>query len=412
MQLFKGSVRNCQLVTTLGTRQWPVEVRAVRYEADRSVWAHLELHDIRHRLVHFAQQRARVELRQELIEAIPLPLSLRDDKGRFVRVNRAFEDWHDVRRAQVLGRTPSDVLPASVTLAFARCDKLALANGEPVDEELELRPSDGVVRNVQLRVHAIRQHGALLGIIAIEADVTRLREQEGLLTVLHRRLDRVSASMIDAQERERRRVAQDLHDDVGQVLTALKLAVDSLAQGAAPAQTQDLRHVAYLIDESLHRVRDVTANLYPHVLDDLGLEPALGWLIERFVRPALPDVSMRCRLERKRTLQDIELCAFRVVQEALTNVVRHSRATRAGVLVEDRSGCLHIEVLDNGSGFETGASWFVAPGRNSLGLASMQQRVEELDGYMQLESTVGSGTSIRVRLPWPAADAATEGGAA
>ena len=131
--------------------------------------------------------------------------------------------------------------------------------------------------------------------------------------------------MIDAQEDERRRIARDLHDQVGQILTALKLQLSSLARrDRIDMPALALATSIDLAEEALRHTRDLSASLHPHLLDDLGLEPALNWLLDRFIRPSIPRVELRCRLAPARGPADIELVAFRVVQEALTNVVRHA----------------------------------------------------------------------------------------
>ena len=146
--------------------------------------------------------------------------------------------------------------------------------------------------------------------------------------------------------------------------------------------------------------RPSTASLHPHLLDDLGLAPAMRWLIDRFIRPSLPQVELSCEMEPERGAAATELVAFRVVQEALTNVVRHAQATRAGVHLKTHDGQLSIEVFDDGEGFDAGNTWFDLQRRTSIGVASMRERVAELGGDFQIDSTPGAGTRLRAWLPW------------
>jgi signal transduction histidine kinase len=207
--------------------------------------------------------------------------------------------------------------------------------------------------------------------------------------------------MIDAQEEERRRIARELHDQVGQILTALQLQLGSVAKrGAIEDAAASLMLAREFADEALRHTRDLSASLHPHLLDDLGLEPALNWLVDRFIRPLVPDVELRCRLQPPRGSQQAELVAFRVVQEALTNAARHSQATRIGVILEVEVGTLSIEVIDDGVGFEGGAAGVEAKRGTSLGLAAMHDRVAELGGDLEMHSTPGIGTRIRATLPW------------
>jgi two-component system, NarL family, sensor histidine kinase UhpB len=155
-----------------------------------------------------------------------------------------------------------------------------------------------------------------------------------------------------------------------------------------------------LAEEALRHTRDLSASLHPHLLDDLGLLAAMRWLIDRFIRPSIADVELRCVLAPSRGPQASELVAFRVVQEALTNVIRHASASRVGVILETVDGQLAIEVLDDGVGFAAGETWFDLQRATSLGMTNMRDRVSEIGGELRVESTAGVGTSLRVRLPW------------
>jgi two-component system sensor histidine kinase UhpB len=246
-----------------------------------------------------------------------------------------------------------------------------------------------------------RGNGGQVGTVAVQTDITALVDNEAQLSESNAKLSQLAMQMLNAQEEERRRLARDLHDEVGQILTALKLQLSSLAKrGHIEAPAAVLVAPIDLIEEALAHTRNLSASLHPHLLDDLGLEPTLNWLADRFIRPSLPQVDLRCRLLPERGPAAIELVAFRVVQEALTNVVRHANATRAGVLLESHHGNLTIEVIDDGVGFEAGNTWFDLLRSASVGLSSMRDRVAEVGGDMQLDSAVGQGTSLRVRLPW------------
>ena len=347
------------------------------------------------------QLRDQLLFNEQLIDAIPLPLSLRSPQGEFMLVNRAFEEKHAVRREKVLGLHVRKALPAFDAAAIAEMDARAVDAAEPVEEFFHVL-NDHVDRHVLVRVLALRRaDDSVLGTVGIQTDVTALRRKEAQLIEINSKLSQLSVKMIDAQEDERRRIARDLHDQVGQILTALKLQLASLAR----RPRIDNPAVAFatpidLAEEALRHTRDLSASLHPHLLDDLGIEPALNWLIDRFIRPSVPQVELRCRLDPARGPAASELVAFRVVQEALTNVVRHAGATRAGVMLESANGQLTIEVIDDGVGFDAGLSWFDLQRTTSLGVTSMRDRVQEIGGDLHMDSRPGAGTSLRVHLPW------------
>nr|WP_255429583.1 histidine kinase [Ramlibacter albus] len=341
------------------------------------------------------------EYHEQLIDAIPLPLGLRAADGTFMRVNTSFERRNGVSRDEVDGKAVDQVIGPARARMVAEMDTRALASNEAVECELDLSDARNE-QYVQFRLQALRRRdGSVLGLVGVSNDITALRIKERELQRNNERLHRLSNQMLVAQEDERRRIARDLHDQVGQILTALKLQLGSLAKrptiddpAAAMVTPVDL------VEEALRSTRDLSASLHPHLLDDLGLERALQWLVERFIRPAIPNIELRCRLDPPRAEAGLELVAFRVVQESLTNVVRHAQATRVGVILEAGEGELAIEVMDDGVGFDLprdGTAQAV-----SLGLAGMEERVSEFGGEFAMESTRGVGTRLRVSLPWKA----------
>jgi two-component system sensor histidine kinase UhpB len=271
----------------------------------------------------------------------------------------------------------------------------------PIDEDFEIDDELGH-RHVQVRVQALRtEDGSVAGTIGIQTDVTTLHRKEQQLIESNAKLSQMTMRLLNAQEEERRNIARDLHDQVGQILTALKLQLSSLARSERIERpTTAMAIPTELAEEALRATRDLSAALHPHLLDDLGLESALGWLADRYIRPSKIRVDLRCELHPTRASATIELVAFRVVQEALTNVVRHARASRVAVLLESIDEYLAIDVLDDGVGFNAGAGWFDLQRNSSLGMSSMHDRVTEVGGQMWVESTVGSGTRVHVQLPW------------
>lgn len=212
------------------------------------------------------------------------------------------------------------------------------------------------------------------------------------------RLSELASQLIASQENERRVVARELHDQIGQILTALHM---QLAAHRARTADTALDGPIELADEALMHARDLTAALHPHILDDLGLNAALNWQINRYVLPSLGEVRLKCDLSPERADPAIELVVFRVVQEALTNVVRHAKASSAEVELNTRDGWLQLDVADDGEGFRAGDTWFDRHRQTSIGVASMRERVEERGGHFDIDSAPGMGTRLRVLLPWP-----------
>ncbi|HEX6511746.1 MAG TPA: sensor histidine kinase [Chloroflexota bacterium] len=211
-----------------------------------------------------------------------------------------------------------------------------------------------------------------------------------------------STKLLLAQENERRALARELHDEVGQLLTCLSLLLHR-AQVDRNAQPMLLKEARGLVDKLHAYVHDLTLNLRPPLLDDLGLNPALNALIDRFQRQT--DIAVMFREESlpEPLPTEVRTAAYRIVQEALTNVARHAGVSSAGVAVAARGTRLHVRVLDSGAGFDVDQ---IAVGQG--GLAGMRERAELLGGRLDVQSAPGKGTRIFALLPLASDDQAPD----
>src|SRR5213082_208046 len=203
-----------------------------------------------------------------------------------------------------------------------------------------------------------------------------------------------SRKLIEAQEAERRAVARELHDDFGQVLTALKLHLQR--------RDRDDAETIALVDSAIARMRELAHDLRPPLLDEFGLEASLRWYVEREATRAGLDFRLALAPFARRPPIAVETTCFRIAQEALTNVVRHAQARLVEVELSEANGTLLLTVRDDGQGFDVGAARRRAARGGSQGLLSMQERVTLADGDLDIDSTPSRGTAIRARLPLPA----------
>jgi signal transduction histidine kinase len=213
-------------------------------------------------------------------------------------------------------------------------------------------------------------------------------------------LHHLSAKLITAQEEERRTIARELHDEVGQVLTAIKveLAVAQHAIESTGGQAGVLSDARSITDGALQTVRDLSHLLHPALLDDLGLPDAVAWHVRGLARRyGLRAEVLHDRMEERLT-SEIEVAAYRIIQEALTNVVKHSHATSCRVYLQRLSNTLLITVEDDGTGFDA-TEINRADGRRGLGLIGIRERVVQLLGTLRLETAPSKGTRITVELP-------------
>ena len=200
---------------------------------------------------------------------------------------------------------------------------------------------------------------------------------------------------VQAQEAERRRLARELHDETGQALTSILLGLTAVER----AESAEEAHVAAgelreLVVETLQSVRRLAVELRPSALDDFGLEPALRRLGQTVKENGALDVQVETRLGSERLLPEVETAVYRIVQEALTNVVKHAAAERVSIVVTRMPERLTVMIEDDGSGFDPAAR----PGEG-LGLLGMRERVQLLDGSLAIETQRGSGTTLIIELP-------------
>jgi PAS domain S-box-containing protein len=211
------------------------------------------------------------------------------------------------------------------------------------------------------------------------------------------RLQALSMDLVAVQEAERRRIGLELHDEVGQLLTGLKLQLDALPGLTRAEVKRRLGEVHQLLDETMERVRELSQNLRPSVLDDLGLLPALVSYFRRYSRQTGVQVQFEhCGVERRRFDPEVESAAYRIVQEALTNVARHARVRVVHVECWADEHRLGVQVTDDGPGFDAHA--VLAEGR-TRGLAGMRERAALLRGRLIVESAPGNGCRLVGELP-------------
>ncbi len=208
----------------------------------------------------------------------------------------------------------------------------------------------------------------------------------------------LSASLLQAQETERRALSRELHDEVGQSLSAVLVELRNLSAGLATRPAEQLRsHVEIikeLLENTIRVVRNMALLLRPSMLDDLGLVPALRWQAREVSKHTSMDVNVTTELASDNLPDEHKTCIYRVVQEALHNCSRHSRASRVDIRVEELSTGLSLTIRDDGVGFDVEQS-------KGLGLLGIEERVARLGGRCRLNSKPGTGTVLDIDLPLP-----------
>ena len=321
-----------------------------------------------------------------LARALPIgALVLRD--GRIVTANPI--------AVQQLRLDPSDwsARPPAQLFADPAIADAALTGALPLPGSVQLRRGgnggDETFRAV-VGVHELRLDRRRFRVLLID-DLTDSDRLDARLQQQNRELLAVAGRLITVQEDERRTLSRELHDDIGQAITAIKLGVVSLAD-PDPSQREIVDEVVAIADATVAKLRDLSMLLRPPQLDTLGLEAAVRWQAQTLFRGAQPALEFAFTALPRRPEPAVELACFRIVQEALTNVLRYAGATRVRVALAADGTMLTLAVGDDGRGFAPGEA-------TGLGLVIMRERAQLLGGRLKIETAPGAGTTVSAQLP-------------
>ena len=230
----------------------------------------------------------------------------------------------------------------------------------------------------------------------MQGDLVSVNKNEEHYRELFENSRAYSQRLIEAQEAERRRISRELHDQVGQILTAVRMNLHSLWEKCtAPEVQASIQDNMEVIDEAVDQVRDLSVDLRPLLLDDFGLVVALRWYLDR-QRGVATQFNARGLCEDDRFSTELETACFRIVQEAVTNVLRHAKANRIVVTLERTGSDLMLLISDDGVGFDLSV---LRNGAATLGLRGMEERVHALGGSITINSSPSLGTEICAHFP-------------
>jgi PAS domain S-box-containing protein len=277
-----------------------------------------------------------------------------------------------------------------------------LRTGVPLrNRELVIGRPDGSRVPVLANVVPLKDaEGSMIGAVSCLQDITERKRAEQKLQVSNDKLHLLSHRLVESQETERRHIARELHDEVGQTLTVAEMNLQAVLHSPLSASVpRRVNESLRAVERVLGQVRDLSLTLRPSMLDDLGLEPALRWYTNRQASLASLQAEFQADTLEDRLDSGVETACFRVGQEALTNVVRHARAHAVVVKLQKQDGHLHLFVRDDGVGFDVAALRTQAVQGGSMGLLSMEERATLADGGLECKSTPGQGTEVHAWFP-------------
>ncbi|MEI7646227.1 MAG: response regulator [Chloroflexales bacterium] len=343
---------------------------------------------------------------QTLFETMTQGVVYQAADGQIIAANPAAEQILGMTLAQMQGRTsldprwraihpdgsdfPGETHPAMVALRTGQAVRHAVMGVYDWDHDTyrwiditavpQLRPGEDTPRQVYTMFD----------------DITERKQAEEELRASTAQIQAISRRLVEAHERERRAIARELHDEVGQVLTGMKLTLETTMGDVPPTLRPTLESVWESITELMNRVRALSLDLRPALLDDMGLIPALTWYLDRYTPRTGVQVALRHEGVNGRFPAEVEIVVYRIIQEALTNIARYAGVAVSSVRLRADSTHLMLRVDDAGRGFDVEA---VLAARTTGGLGGMYERVQLICGVLTIESAPGQGTQIIAEIP-------------
>ncbi len=326
----------------------------------------------------------------------PMPMSMISLPQRnFLDVNNAAIEFYGYSKKEFLTMNIRDLRPEEETINLT--DVSTYKSGINNTGIWKHRKKDGTIVKVNIITHDIINEGKHAKLV-LANDITEKIMAEEKLKKSHEELRQLATHLQDIREDERTRIAREIHDELGQQLTGLKMDISWLSKKLSSESgeiNQKLAESLKLIDDTVKTVRRISTQLRPSILDDLGLISAMEWQSEEFEKRFKIKTEFIANVATVQTESEIATGFFRIFQESLTNVLRHSKATEVKALLNSKDGKLVLKITDNGIGFKATE----IENKKTLGLLGMKERTLIMGGTYEITSKPGNGTTVVVTVP-------------
>ncbi len=337
---------------------------------------------------------------ESLIETAQTIVLVLDTKGRIIRFNRYMQEISGYRLDEVKNKDWFDMFLPKEDHDVTRSQFLKAIDGIQTRGDISpILTKDGSMRQITWYDKTLKDsNNRVIGLLSIGQDITEQIETEKEILRSYEVLRNLLAHLESVREEERSQISREIHDELGQTLTALKMDLywlDHKLPKDHPPLEQKIKSMASLLDQTLQTVKRIASDLRPGLLDDLGLVAAIEWQKTEFQKRS----GIHCRLtvnpQEMSVDREITTMIFRILQEALTNIARHARATRVSILLKETPRGLTLQVKDNGIGITVNQ----INDTKSLGLIGIQERVRQFNGSFRITGSPDQGTTVKVTIP-------------
>ena len=341
------------------------------------------------------------QLYRTIVETAHDMIWMLDPEGKLTFVNKSGEEASGYKASELIGQS-FELFLHPEDLTKAREGFQRILKGQSYSDEIRIHSKEGKVFRLSVNMIPLCSEGRVIGTVSFGRDVTQEKHVEGALRESEKQLRHLSSQLLTAQETERRRISQELHDELGQALTLMKIRLRSIEKELGKKQAtvrKECQDILQYIDQIIENVRRLSRDLSPSILEDLGLTAAIRWLTDNLKKNDSIQVSLEIPDLDDLFAQDRQIIIYRLLQEALTNIAKHAHAKNVSVIAKRHDGRVSFFIHDDGKGFDMARPAMRELPERGLGLAIMDERARMLDGSLEIWSQEGKGTRITLSIP-------------
>jgi PAS domain S-box-containing protein len=325
-----------------------------------------------------------------ILDNTPAVVYIKDLSLNYIMANPMYEHLFGKKNIEILGKTDFDLFPHEIASQNRLNDLKVIKDGKSIQVEETILHDDGIHTYVSVKFPLYDEHNNIYRLCGIATDITAQKEAQN-------QLRRLSAKIIEGQEKERTAIARELHDELSQILTAIRydaVWMENHLNETNPQMLERAQSMTGVIDKAIEDVRGLAIRLRPSALDELGLIDAIDWYVNEFEKRT----GILCIFKRKRKLnlsKALSTATYRIVQESLTNISRHSLANHVNISIKVENNVMKLSIIDDGEGFTMSE----LSQSSGLGIAGMHERAELVGGSLDIHSVHEQGTEISFIVP-------------
>ena len=348
---------------------------------------------------------------QIILDSVPAIIFYKDIEGKIIRANKTLADSLEMSAKDIIGKTTEELFSKEQAENMRKDDKEVVISGKQKRNIIESYTSpDGIRWLITEKIPYRNKKDEVTGVVSLSKDITKQRQiEEKVQDMLkeikkdRKNLKKLSKKLIKAQEEERRKISEIIHDDIGQNITAIKINMslfeEAINTNNVSKVKERLTETKSLLNHIFDKLYEFGLDLLSPILRDIGLVPALCAYVDRYKKREKINIDFKVINLKKRLNKEIEIVIFRIVQEAFTNISKHACASNIYLSLENKKSKVCVLIKDNGKGFNIKNISDFEELSKGLGLIEMRERIEIVGGSLEIKSSLGEGTQLLIEIP-------------